>query len=467
MIKNLSLSYPNFWEWLNINIDFNQWINLIEQPNGWWKSTMINTIHSFFTGKFPGLKTLPDGSAIIKWTINGMLTKNKWVGSPTPNHLYDYIIPWRFFTLSTVDQRKVFTELFKLDYVWFIKTYVPEFYEDIESDLKKKRNDYLSKEEILLSDIMTIKSFLINLEQKDFSDVESFVTQRDLVFSKVKQHNDNIWINIRWYNDLWMSIKSIETYEIPSILKQIELISEELKSSGTCSTCWSKLSEEALLKIMEDKSSKLELLNKDLANANTNLTILKNKLSSTIKPEYIDINDLQNNANKFLIQLPNVSIERYNEYSEYKDSLILINSKQKELKDKEDLLKTFDTIWIDKTLEAIANAKNEFTKHLESILKVLPFDIELFQVYKNWNIKPSFIIKKDWVEYNQLSTWNKAMIEIQIAKLFIDNLWLDFILIDEASHISKSNLDYIKQLSLNYQVILAKPTWWDLNDLTI
>jgi hypothetical protein len=95
---------------------------------------------------------------------------------------------------------------------------------------------------------------------------------------------------------------------------------------------------------MEDKSSKLELLNKDLANANTNLTILKNKLSSTIKPEYIDINDLQNNANKFLIQLPNVSIERYNEYSEYKDSLILINSKQKELKDKEDLLKTFDTI---------------------------------------------------------------------------------------------------------------------------
>ena len=51
-----------------------------------------------------------------------------------------------------------------------------------------------------------------------------------------------------------------------------------------------------------------------------------------------------------------------------------------------------------------------------------------------------------------------------LSKLFIDKLWLDFMLIDEWGLISKTNLDYIKELSNNYQVIIAKATTWDKKD---
>ena len=101
-----------------------------------------------------------------------------------------------------------------------------------------------------------------------------------------------------------------------------------------------------------------------------------------------------------------------------------------------------------------------FTKKLEEATAELPLDIQLFEVLKNGNIKETFTIKKDWIDYYDLSQGNKMIVNIMLAKLFIDKLWLDFILIDESNSISKSNIDYIKDLSKEYQVILAKATPW-------
>jgi hypothetical protein len=105
-----------------------------------------------------------------------------------------------------------------------------------------------------------------------------------------------------------------------------------------------------------------------------------------------------------------------------------------------------------------------FTKKLEEATASLPLDIELFEVLKNWNVKETFTIKKDWIDYYDLSQGNKMIVNIMLAKLFIDKLWLDFILIDESNSISKSNIEYIKWLSKDYQIILAKASPWTSKD---
>ncbi len=89
MIKSISLAYPTFWEWLDIKLDFKPWINLIEQNNWWWKTTVLNTIHSFFTGKFSGLTSLPDWNAILEFSNwdKWMLAKNKWIWAKQSNEL--------------------------------------------------------------------------------------------------------------------------------------------------------------------------------------------------------------------------------------------------------------------------------------------------------------------------------------------------------------------------------------------
>ncbi len=107
-----------------------------------------------------------------------------------------------------------------------------------------------------------------------------------------------------------------------------------------------------------------------------------------------------------------------------------------------------------------------FTEYLAEETKKLPVDIELFKENKDWSLKESFIIKKDWIEYSELSQWNKAIVEIALAKVFIDKLWMDIILVDEANSISKDNIWLIKELAKDFQVIVCKATNWNLKDIT-
>lgn len=469
MIKKISINYPTFWTWLDIKLDFNDWINLVEMPNGWWKTTVVNTISSFFTWKYPWLKKLPEWNAIIEWTwYNWMMNKGKWIGNPPTNDLYQYIIPWKFFQLTTPEMRNILTKVLKIDYDSFMLKHIPDWNPDLESDLKKKKIDYLSKEEVVLTDIMNLKSKIINNESKDFSDVEEFLNKRNLLFSEVDKFNKSIEDKINYYNSVSMSINWMKNYlkDLNDKLDSFDKKLLELQSNNTCHFCWWKIGTESLDKIKQDILNEKSLITKEINSVNKDIKIKENEFKSLIKPEYLDINDLENNSKKLLIDLPNVELSRFDEYEKYKFNQKYIESIKSDLEQKEKLLKEYNTIWIQQQLNDIQNAKVLFVEYLQKVISALPFDIELFQTYKNWSIKPSFIIKKDWVEYSSLSTWNKTLVEIQMAKLFIDALWLDFILIDESSHISKDNLiTYIKELALYYQVILFKATWWTEQDL--
>jgi predicted ATPase len=61
MIKTIELNYPTFGkDGLKLKKEFNNWINILEENNGWGKSTILNTIISSYTLKFPWLRTLPE-----------------------------------------------------------------------------------------------------------------------------------------------------------------------------------------------------------------------------------------------------------------------------------------------------------------------------------------------------------------------------------------------------------------------
>lgn len=464
MIKSIEIKYPEFN--LDIKRNFNPWVNLLEEVNWYWKTTIFNTITSFYTGKFPWLKKLPDWIVNLELTTGRwMMNKSKWIGSPEPNELYNYIIPWRFFSLSAIEQRRILTKLLNLDINVFIRDKLEYYYIWIEKDINRDIKESIWREQIILSDITRYKSILINFKEKDFNEITEFNKLKDEVYTKTLEYNDIVrlikesnTINENKINHLNENIKTILN-QIDELNKEIDLI----RLNSNCNLCWNSLSKDDIDKQLNKLFDKLKI-RQDWIILNEDEIVYHTSLLQEDK-DYLNILDYIENAKMFWIELPEISEEVYEEQKQYNIEKNQIELISKELDIKEQLLKWINTIELQNRLDEIVNTKIEFTKYLEKVIQNLPFKIELFKVYKNWNIDETFNIKFKWIDYNNLSTWNKNLISIMIAKLFIDNLRLDFILIDEASNISKDNLDYIKELWLSYQVILAKPTWWTLTDI--
>ena len=149
MIKNIEINYP----FLNLTREFNPWLNIIEEENGYWKSTILNTIISSYTFSYPWMRTLPEWIATINTDKDKfVLSKKNWIGTThLANDLYKYTMPWKFFEwLSTVQQRKIIVDLLWLDYNSFMKDLCDkakeqfiylDWSEDLDSKLKAKMKE--------------------------------------------------------------------------------------------------------------------------------------------------------------------------------------------------------------------------------------------------------------------------------------------------------------------------------------
>lgn len=165
MITKIEISYPEFG--LKLDREFTPGINLIEEANGYGKSTILNTILSLYSKKYPGLRTLPAGTAKITTPDKTyMLSKGVWVGlEEAPNDLVKYILPGEFFSLSTPAQRSTLVKLLGIDYDAFMKDLIPEWHEDLASELKANLKSNEGKEEVILSDITRLKSIVVKFEK--------------------------------------------------------------------------------------------------------------------------------------------------------------------------------------------------------------------------------------------------------------------------------------------------------------
>lgn len=508
MIKKININFPWFWtNGLILEKEFKKWLNVIEENNGWWKTSLLNTIQSVFTFKYPNMRTLPDGTATIETDKDKfILSKKNWIGTTHElNDLYNYIVPWKFFELkSTTEQRKVLIDLLDLDYNTFMKTEcdksVDQFpyliwSEDLEKNLNAKMKEFETNETLILQDINRLKSELINFDTKTFEDIERYNEDTNKVMEAIKEYNKWIIDRQNKYNALITSRNNLNVridsnrneiqrltdsnISLDKQLEQLRIDYSNTDSKAICDKCWSELQwnkkqvvldwlSQVANKIKDQKVSNENTI-KDLLNWKEQLLEQLNKVNKEIDSfnsdfTIISYDDLVWAALKLNLELVQPTKERLDEYEEYKSMIAKKQRTEEELKYKEDSLKAINTLLLQSSIDKFKEIKSMFTSKLEEATKSLPLDIELFETLKNGNVKETFTIRYKDIDYYDLSTWNKWIVNIMLAKLFIDKLWLDFILIDEWGLISKSNLDYIKELANDYQVILCKATQWSSKD---
>lgn len=497
MISKIKLNYPSFWtNWLELEHEFTSGINILEAENGYGKSTILNTIMSLYTGSYPNIRTLPEGSAVIEQTLGKyVLSKKNWIGIQfQPSELYNYCVVGKFFELpSTVKQREVLVQLLELDQEKFISDKCNElnndllvYTPDLEKNLKAKLKDFESRESLIIEDIQRLKKEIIDAPVKEFKDIEEYYEAKTKFHELVNEYNKNIHKQItdiqtasQKNNKVKMDIQQAKQqldYTVSSLAQQHKVIEDLRKqflemnpNDCKCSACLQILP-------LEDFNKQKELLKAQGVKAKEDVQSLQNKhaeLISKIKeleaivlddkpvvlPQLLTYDDPEaQTLVKFTI--PKVSEQRFQEKKDYEASIEQLEIVKRELALKESQLKNIDTLKVQDAIDTFDGIKKSFTRVLSEKISELPIQIELYKEQKNGELKESFTIIHNGMEYSTLSQWNKMIVQILLAKIFIDKLWLDFILVDEASSIGKDNAKYILDLSKKYQIILAKASNW-------
>ncbi len=241
--KRIEINYPDFG--LTLEREFTPGINLIEEVNGYGKTTILNTILSLYSKKYVGIKggALPSGTAKI-YTDDKiyMLAKKLWVGlDKEPNDLIRYILPGEFFSLTTPDQRKIIVRLLGIDYDKYMQEYIPEWTDDLEKEIKSRLKENEGKESIILDDITRLKSVVIKFDKAPI-----------VLVDNTQEIERAYAVLLREFNDSRMKVLSENNavsngnLRINSEVTSLKLKQQQLRdkynqlSSGACPTCGQK-----------------------------------------------------------------------------------------------------------------------------------------------------------------------------------------------------------------------------------
>lgn len=481
MIKKVKINFPEFK--LDKELEFKKWVNVVEQPNKWWKTTFINTIMSMYTWYFGRVKKVPTWFASIetdKGTFN--LVKWNWIWSVMPDPLARYAMVGSFFndTKSTVEQREILTKFLWVDYDWFINNYIDdylksmdesaqEYYKSLWLGLAKLKEDLKTAknhEWIIIDDITRLKWETLAFKTQEFKDVEQFYLDQENVNSKIREHNlkqnkiieDNNKVSVWILNDKILITKLESSLEAAQDeLARLRTEYEEINST-VCFNCGSAM------KIPEDKlkliQAKWEDIKKELKNIKATLKLLKDKKYPEPK-ESNYLNDVVKACEVLKLKLPSIPEQRLIEYDNYKKQVSQLEIVKRELTIKEKQLSEINTVRLEDCIQIYTQATESFNKDLEVKVKTTGLNIELFKTLKNGNIESTFnIYSDDGTEYSMCSSWEKLVIQIKLALLFIKKFNFDFCLIDEWWIIGKDNFKLLCDMLKDYQVIFFKADKW-------
>lgn len=470
MLKHIEINYPEFW--LELNEKLTKGINIIQWANGYWKTTIINTIHSMMTGKYPWSRNNPKWFAKIDTDVNpNTLTNGKWLWTYPSDPMISYAFPWKFFEIkTTTEQRKILIELLGIDHEEFMQKEFSNLWieydlllHNTEKELKSQLKDTQAMESVMLDDIMKYKTFIKEFKDEDFDDVIYYLKNKDLVLDKIHEYNSNDpSVDIkREINDNLSKIKFAE--DKLAVCKKAYL---DLKNTTTCPTCKHKI-EEAPTEALAKLKAEWEVYIAQADTLKLNNSRLKWDISQKdFKKLWTQGHELWESVKVLKIEsFKEVTQSRLDQYDEYKHQMSKVSIYRDDLKEKTEQLKKLNTEVIKDCLVKLWEVKVKFTEHLNDKTKDLPLQIELFKTQKNWELKETFDIIDDWVSYNNLSTGKRMIVQIKLAEIFANKYHVDTICIDEWGTISKDNLSYIKELAKTKQVIICKATSWSKADL--
>lgn len=462
MISRIELSYPEFW--VNLQRDFTPGINLIEENNWYGKSTIINTILSLYSKKYPGLRWLPSGSAKIFGDDKVyLMTKWMWTGLDTPpNPLIKFCLPGEFFNVgSTTDQRKAIIDLLNIDYESSMKEAVEDWYPTIEKDIRDRMKRNEGKEDVILADILRLRAAIISYEKAPVSIGDNTNEIADLYSKYHAKQNKGRQEVIESNNDI-VRQKNTLVQEINNINRNITRIEEDVQwyrdkvnsiYSGKCNACSQPVPvDQGLIDALTARAKSLKVEAVTIRkNVEEKQALLESLTLAPVPNESLYINTIEAQAKVLNMKVFRNSPEDIAKVSQY-------NTDKRELVLKETQLKWLDELNDKILMSSIEAAKKAFTLNLEKQIKPLNLEIELFKTQANGNIVESFIISLDGKPYSELSTGNRLLLQVRMALAFIKILWLDFILIDEIWSMSQSNFDMVVQECQWLQMILARAT---------
>lgn len=445
-IKRIEIKNP---EWgLDIERDFTEGINLIEEANAYGKTTVLNTILSLYSKKYPGLRTLPSGTAKIYADDKVyMLNKGLWVGmDEVQNPLVKYILPGEFFAIdSTPKQRATLVELLGVDQAGFMKERIPTWYPDMKKETKARIKSNEGKNEVILEDIIRLESVVIKYEKDPVVIEDTSKNIENVYATQLRKHNE-LRMDIMSENNLIVNKVNRITDDIRRATDKQEALRNEFRTVATaCKLCgWPIDSSTRKEQIsVEGKMLKIEI----------------DKLSEMLKwpwdkkdiPEPWPDRTLQEKADYLKLKLTMPTDEQYSKVATY-------DAAKRELSLKKSALKALSEINDTAILASIQESEKAFTETLNTSIKELGLEIELFKKQENWETVESFQIYLDKKPYSELSGWNRALIQLKMALAFVKKLGLDFILIDEAGTISQKNFDVLKKECEGLQVIVCRAT---------
>ena len=445
MIKKIEINYPD-WD-LKLERDFTEGVNLIEEANAYGKTTILNTILSLYSKKYPGLRTLPSGTAKIYADDKVyMLNKGIWIGmDEKQNSLVKYILPGEFFTMTTPDQRATLVELLGIDYEGFMKQAVPTWHPKLKKETKARLKENVGKESVILDDIVRLKSIVIKYE-KDPVVIEDTSQNIESVYAlQLRKHND-LRMQIMQDNNLIVNKINRISDDLRRATDKQEALRNEFRTVATaCKLCgWSI-----------DPTERKNQISKEGKELTEEIKKLSDQLAwpwdKKDVPEPWPDRTLQEKAKFLKLKLIVPTDEQYQAVAEY-------NAAKKELTLKQESLKALDEVNDSNTLEAIQTAEKDFTDSLETSVKELGLEIELFKEQANGEVVESFQISLDGKPYSELSGGNRALLQLKMALAFVKKLGLDFILLDEAGTISQKNFDLLKKECAGLQIIICRAT---------
>lgn len=462
MLSRIEIDYPDFG--VKIERDFTPGINLIEEANGYGKSTILNTILSLYSKKYPGLRTLPSGLAKIHANDKVyMMSKGMWVGlDETPNPLIRFCLPGEFFNIgSTTEQRKAIIDLLNIDYPQFMKGTVPEWHEEIEKEIKDRMKQNEWREDIILKDITRLRSAVIAYEknpivlednsQELLQEYNAWLAKQNAERTAIMADNNAI---IRQKNELQNMInqdkRSISNYE--ETLQRLREKRDAIKKSE-CPTCKQTVpfDQSAIDKIVEEAESIKAAIAKHNISILSHQTELDTLDTSPVPNEVLYTSDPYVRA-KIIGKTLKVNT------NEERDTVSQYENNKRELELKETQLKKLGEINDKVLLSSIDSAKKLFTSNLQESIKEFNLEIELFKEQANGKLVESFIISLNGKPYSELSNGNKLLLQIRMALAFIKKLGLDFILIDELGTMSQNNFNMVVAEVWSLQMIIARAT---------
>lgn len=446
MIKKIEINYPD-WD-LKLEREFTEGVNLIEEANAYGKTTILNTILSLYSKKYPGLRTLPSGTAKIYADDKVyMLNKGIWIGmDEKQNSLVKYILPGEFFAIDTTPkQRATLVELLGIDYAGFMTKRIPGWHPDMKKETKARIKSNEGKNEVILDDIIRLESIVIKYEKNPVVIEDTSQNIESVYALQLRKHND-LRMQIMQDNNLIVNKINRISDDLRRATEKQEALRNEFRTVATaCKLCGWPI----------DPTERKNQISKEGKELTEEIKKLSDQLAwpwdKKDVPEPWPDRTLQEKADYLKLKLTVATDEQYKQVAEY-------DAAKKELSLKKSALKALSEINDISILDSIQTSEKAFTDTLNTSIKELGLEIELFKEQANGEVVESFQISLDGKPYSELSGGNRALLQLKMALAFVKKLGLDFILLDEAGTISQKNFDLLKKECAGLQVIICRAT---------